>query len=212
MTDQPERPAQPDQPEQADRPDRPEPPPGPAGPVVPVGGGVPVDPVTGERFGYLPRKAAQRKIIVRRALGVPWILAALGAATLIAITGVVFFASRPDRPPEPYADAGPLPAYPAGQVTPLADGTGWVDRRAGLVVWLTAAAFCPADGGWVAEDLRWDAAGRPAGEATRGLRPARVRAANGRLYVDPRPLAPVVGSALTPLATCPSATPVQPRG
>ena len=54
-----------------------------AGPAVPVGRGVPIDPETGERVGYLPRKAARRKIIIRRKLGLPWVLGALGAALLI---------------------------------------------------------------------------------------------------------------------------------
>lgn len=186
----------------------------PAKPAVPVGGGVPIDPETGERFGYLPRKAAQRKIIVRRALGLPWVLGALAAAALIAVAGGVFFASRPDRPPRPYVDVGALSAYPTGQVTPLPDGSGWVDRRGGLVVWLTTADFCPADGGWQAGQERWDATGRPAAGPGETLSVARSRAANGRLYVDPRPVAPAPAADQptgAPLGPCPNARPVTQR-
>jgi hypothetical protein len=185
----------------------------PAKPAVPVGGGVPIDPETGERFGYLPRKAAQRKIIVRRALGLPWIVGALGAAALIAVAGAAFFAARPDRPGRPFVDVGPLSAYPSGQVSALPDGTGWVDRRSGLAVWLTTADFCPADGGWQAGGERWDAAGRPAGTPSRGLSQALVRAANGRLYVDPRPR-PAATPFTTPgqpLGRCPAPRPVTHR-
>jgi hypothetical protein len=180
----------------------------PAKPAVPVGGGVPIDPETGERFGYLPRKAAQRKIIVRRALGLPWILGALAAAGLIAVTGVAFFASRPDRPPASYSDMGPLSAYPPGEVTPLRDGTGWADRRTGLTVWLTTADFCPADGGWQSRDRRWDAAGRPAGGGG-ALTRARVRAAGGRLYVNPDPLPAATERAPGPLPACPQTRPIR---
>ena len=193
----------------------------PAKPAVPVGGGVPVDPETGERFGYLPRKATQRKIIVRRTLGLPWILGALAAAGLIAVTGVVFFASRPDRPPEAFVDAGPLSAYPQGQVTPLRDGTGWVDRRSGLTVWLTTADFCPADGGWQLVQggprdavLRWDSAGRRvdnvAGQTGGlGISRARVRADRGRLYDDPDPLPAASEPARQQLTPCAAPRPIR---
>jgi hypothetical protein len=170
---------------------------------------VPVDPETGERFGYLPRRAANRKIIVRRTLGLPWVVGALAAAALIALAGAAFVASRPDRPPRSYVDVGALSAYPAGQVTPMPDGSGWVDRRSGLTVWLTTADFCPADGGWQAGSTRWDEAGRAATGTRAGLPQARVRAASGHLYVDRRPLPGPSGSPAPRLAPCSRPRPVR---
>lgn len=193
----------------------------PAQPAVPVGGGVPIDPETGERFGYLPRKAARRKIIVRRALGLPWILGALAAAALIAVAGVVFFAARPDRPPASYSNMGPLSAYPPRAVTPLRDGSGWVDRRSGLTVWLTTADFCPADGGWQLVEpgpsdrvLRWDSAGRrveafPGSPGASSISQARLRAAGGRLYVNPAPLPAATEPAPVPLPPCAEPRPIR---
>jgi hypothetical protein len=171
-------------------------------PAVPVGGGVPIDPVTGERFGYLPRKAAQRKIIIRRALGLPWVIAALVAAALIAVAGSAFVLSQPGRPDGRYADAGPLSAYPAGSVTPLRGGEGWVDRRGGLIVWHTAEPFCPADGGWGARE-RWDSRGASsAGSAN--LQVARSQVAKNHLYVDLLRSRRVGGTAAGTSGACPS--------
>jgi hypothetical protein len=183
-----------------------------SGPAVPVGGGVPLDPETGERFGYLPRKAAQRKIIIRRALGLPWVIGALAAALLIAVAGIAFFASRPDSPGKGFDDAGPLSAYPAGHVTPLLDRSGWVDRRSGLTVWLTTAAYCPADGGWVDGGRRWDRLGRPASDAgSEPLRELRTRAVRNRLYVDRTPDRPhfPAAAAPAPLAACREPQPIR---
>lgn len=165
-------------------------------PAVPVGGGVPVDPLTGERFGYLPRKAAQRKIIIRRTLGLPWLIGALAAAALIAIAGIAFVLSQPGRPDARYADVGPLSAYPAGAVSPLRTGDGWVDRRSGLLVWHTSEPYCPADGGW-GIGTRWDARGASAAGGT-NLRIAPSQVAKNRLYVDLSRSRPV---SATPTAT-----------
>jgi hypothetical protein len=179
------------------------------GPAVPVGGGVPVDPQTGERFGYLPRKAAQRKIIIRRTLGLPWVLAALAAALLIAVAGIGFLLSDPGRPPRRYADQGALTAYPAGQVTALPSGAGWVDRRATVSVWLTRADFCPGDGGWAAGATRWDAAGRTR-DGRDNLLAAATRVAQGRLYVAAQQTRRVAGAAPADLGPCRGSRPVSP--
>ncbi len=152
-------------------------------PVVPVGGGVPFDPETGERYGYLPRKAANRKLVIRAQLGLPWVLWALGAAVLLAVVAVVYVASRPDRPGPPYVDQGPLSAYAEGDVTPLRDGTGWLDRRSGLRAYAAPLAFCPENRGWVGPTLR----------------ALPVRIASGRVYVDPTHPAP---ASEQPVATC----------
>ena len=185
-------------------------------PAVPVGGGVPIDPATGERFGYLPRKAAQRKIIIRRTLGLPWVMAAIGAALLIGVTGAAFLLSDPGRPPSRYADEGTLAAYPAGAVTALRSRTGWVDRRASVLVWLTREPYCPADGGWGSGTVRWDATGAAARNTLpsdtspidtspiANIPSADVQVAQGRLYVDPSRSRVSAGAAGAALNTCPA--------
>lgn len=148
-------------------------------PIVPVGGGVPVDPETGERYGYLPRRAASRKLIIRANLGLGWLLGAAAAALVIAVVAVAYVASRPDTPGGRYVDAGPLSAYPEGAVAPLQGVDGWLDRRDGLRAVVGASAYCPADGGWVLPD------GGRTDRSARGLSLLPVRAAGGRVYVDP---------------------------
>jgi len=169
-------------------------------PIVPVGGGVPVDPETGERYGYLPRKAANRKLIIRAQLGLPWVLAALGAAALLAVAAVAFVLTRPNVPGRPYRDEGRLSDYPEQDVRPLPDGQGWIDRRTGLTAIAGAVSFCPADGGWVGPDSRrYDAEGRS--DSGDGLTLWAVRAASGRVYVD-RTKTIQVGGQSEPLPPC----------
>ncbi|MEP7056115.1 MAG: hypothetical protein ABI912_12810 [Actinomycetota bacterium] len=182
------------------------------GPAVPVGGGVPVDPQTGERFGYLPRKAARRKIIIRRRLGLHWMLAALGAALLIGVAGAAFLLSDPGRPAPRYADLGTLAAYPAGAVTPLNTGAGWVDRRIALTLWLTSEPYCEADGGWGAGPVRWDSKGilHSAGSGQANLRYADAKVARGHLYVDRSRSTEAPGSPGADLPSCPAARPNAP--
>ncbi|MEO6714168.1 MAG: hypothetical protein ABIM89_12170 [Mycobacteriales bacterium] len=178
-----------------------------SGPAVPIGGGVPVDPHTGERFGYLPRKAARRKIIIRRTLGVPWIVGALAAAALIAVAGVAFLLSDPGRPASRFEDAGALSAYPAGEVTALSSGVGWVDRRAGVRVWLTTEPFCDSDGGWGLTGPRWDSSGRSTA-AQGNLAYAETQLAGGRLFVDAARTQLAVGRPPVALGPCRGSRPV----
>jgi hypothetical protein len=171
-----------------------------SGPIVPVGGGVPVDPETGQRYGYLPRKAADRKLIIRAQLGLPWVLAALAAAALLAVAAGAFVLSRPGHPGAPYVDEGPLSAYPEQAVHPLRNGLGWLDRRTGLAAVAGPVAFCPADGGWVGADgTRYDADGRSDGG--NGLALYAVKAASGHVWVDPTSKITVTGQS-EPLPPC----------
>jgi hypothetical protein len=171
-----------------------------SGPIVPVGGGVPVDPETGERYGYLPRKAASRKLIIRAQLGLPWVLAALAAAAVLAVAAAVFVLSRPDRPGKPYVDQGALRGYPEQAVQPLRDRSGWLDRRTGLAAVAGPVAFCPADGGWVGEGgKRFDAEGRA--DDGHGLALWAVKAASGHVYVDPTRTV-VISGQTEPLPPC----------
>ena len=169
-------------------------------PIVPVGGGVPVDPETGERYGYLPRKAANRKLVIRAQLGLGWVLGALGAAVVLGVAAVVFLLSRPDRPPAPYVDEGALATYPEQAVKPLPAGDGWIDRRTGLAAVAGPLSFCPADGGWVGPNgRRYDAEGRA--ESGTGITLWAVRAASGRVYVDRTATTTVTGQS-EPLPPC----------
>lgn len=169
-------------------------------PIVPVGGGVPVDPETGERYGYLPRKAAKRKIVIRAQLGLGWVLGALGAAAVLAIAAAAFLLTRPGTPDPPYRDEGRLSDYPEQAVKPLPDGQGWIDRRSGLAAVAGPLSFCPADGGWVGEDgQRYDPEGRADDGA--GLTLWAVRAASGHVYVD-RTTATTVTGQSEPLPPC----------
>lgn len=173
-----------------------------SGPVVPPGGGVPVDPETGKRYGYLPPRAANRKLIIRAQLGLPWVLAALSAAALLAVAAVAFVVSRPTRPGRPYVDQGPVRAYPEQAVSPLRDRTGWLDRRLGLAAVAGPVSYCPADGGWVGADgTRYDASGRS--DSGQGLTLWAVRAASGHVYVD-RSRSTVVTGQAEPLPPCPA--------
>lgn len=172
-------------------------------PIVPVGGGVPVDPETGERYGYLPRKAAKRKLIIRAQLGLPWILAALGAAAVLAVAAVAFVLSRPTSLGAPYFHVGPLSEFKEQDVQPFLGGQGWLDRRAGLAAVAGPVSFCPSDGGWVGADgRRYDAQGRA--DDGRGLTLWKVRAVSGEVYVDQTSTTTVTGQA-EPLAPCPDA-------
>ncbi|HVF18773.1 MAG TPA: hypothetical protein VNA14_00835 [Mycobacteriales bacterium] len=164
-------------------------------PIVPVGGGVPVDAETGERYGYLPRRAARRKLLIRAQLGLPWMVAALGFAAMILVAGTAYLLLRPSRPPSPFVDQGPISRYADGTVTALPDGSGWVDRRAGLTAVGEAVSYCPADGGWVGDGgTRFDSDGARAGGGP-GLLRVPVRAAGGRVYVDPTGGSRVAGAA-----------------
>jgi hypothetical protein len=169
-------------------------------PIVPVGGGVPVDPETGERYGFLPRKAAKRKLVIRAQLGLPWILGALATAGVLAIAAIAFVLSSPDRPKAPYRDEGSLSSYPEQAVTPLRTKDGWLDRRTGLAAVAGPVAFCPGDGGWVGPDgRRYDAEGRS--DTGAGLTLWAVRAASGHVYVDRTTTTRVTGQG-EPLPPC----------
>lgn len=181
----------------------------PRGPAVPVGGGVPVDPDTGRRYGYLPRKAAKRKIVIRAELGRRWMLASLAVGAGILLLGATFLLSGPDAPGPPFVEQGRLSRYAEGEVTPLADGSGWLDRRTGLRAVGGDVAHCPADGGWVDEEgQRYDAAGHAA-SGSDGLEIRRVSVVGGRVYVHPsgtrvRPPDAGAAPAAASLGACPA--------
>jgi hypothetical protein len=170
---------------------------------------VPVDPDTGRRYGYLPRKAAQRKIVIRAELGKPWMLASLAVGAGILVLGATFLLSGPDAPGPPFVEQGRLTRYAEGDVTPLEDGSGWLDRRDGLRAVGGPVAYCPADGGWVDEEgQRYDPAGRAA-SGSDGLELRRVSVVDGRVYVHPSgarvPPADAAGSAAAAaLGACPA--------
>ena len=112
-----------------DRPD-----PGPKGYLPPraaatrdTGGGDRPDP--GPK-GYLPPRAAARarKIVLREPMVIGWPLAALAAAVLLAVVGVVFV-TRSGAPQAPFVATGPPPDLRGADRTAVVDVPG-VDRDA----------------------------------------------------------------------------------
>jgi hypothetical protein len=127
------------------------------------------------------------------------------AALLIAIAGAAFVLSDPGRPASRFADVGTLAAYPAGAVTPLPSAAGWVDRRAGVRVWVTTEPFCEADGGWGTGPVRWDPSGVVHGDSRGGtgnLRYADAQVARGHVYVDLSRTTAIAGAPGLPLEPC----------
>ncbi len=154
---------------------------------------------TRERLAYLPPRAARaRKLILRRQLGLPWMLAAALFGAVILAAGAIFLA-KGGRPGSPWVELAPLARFPAGAVTEApgpADQVVVVDRRGdALRTFVLAPGACPVVGagsGFARPCVgqAWDGAGRPDG--TRGrtalpaMRPVPVQVARGDLYVDPR--------------------------
>jgi hypothetical protein len=84
--------------------------------------------------GYLPQKAAKRarKIILREQMGFGWPLAAVGAAVLVVVAGVLFLRSFNRPPGEPFVALAPVVDIPAGGASVVpADGTQGLVLRVG---------------------------------------------------------------------------------
>ena len=150
-----------------------------------------------DRTAYLPPRAAKaRKLILRRRLGLGWILAAAVFGLVILVAGGLLVA-RGGRPGPPWARVAPVAALPAGAVTEVPGPVGRVvvDRRGGQVrAFLVAPGRCPVEaaGAGFARRCageRWTAAGAPAAggeDAPPPLRRVPASFARGDLYVDPR--------------------------
>jgi hypothetical protein len=164
---------------------------------------VPEDP-TRERVAYLPPRAARaRKLILRRQLGLPWMLTAALFGAVILAAGAVFLV-RGGRPGAPWVELAPLARFPDGAVSQVPGPAGQVavvDRRGGaLRAFVLAPGACPlvgAGSGFArpCAGQAWDGAGRPAHGGGRAappaMRPVAVQVARGDLYVNPvNPRAP----------------------
>lgn len=157
---------------------------------------------TSQRTAYLPPRAAKaRKLILRRQLGLPWMLAAVAFGLVILVAGTLFLV-KGGRPGAPWQRVAPVTRFADGAVSqaPLRAGeVVVVDRRGGtLRTFLGPAGACPVVGtpaGFArpCSLQAWDQSGQPiripGGRATSA--PPRLRAmpatvADGDLYVNPR--------------------------
>jgi hypothetical protein len=145
--------------------------------------------------GYLPPKAAARarKIVLRERMGLGWPVAALAAALVIALAGVVFLRGWTSPPAEPWVAAGRLTAVAPGAVgvVPAPDLAGGVllVRAAGDVRAFAdpgePVTYCAASGRLEGPRTVWSLDGRRAGGAGPSLSRLPVRVFDGTVYVDP---------------------------
>jgi len=179
-----------------------EPPRDPSDRGTPSGSPGPPRPGPSGRTAYLPPRAAKaRKLILRSQLGRGWIIASALFGLVILAAGGLYLA-RAGRPGPPWVRVAALQALPAGAVTEVPGASRSarealggqvvvVDRRGdGPRVFLAAPGPCKvaAAGAGFARPCnrqRWDADGRPAGQATPALRRRPAVFARGDLYVLP---------------------------
>lgn len=149
--------------------------------------------------GYLPRRAAQRarKIVLREQMGLGWPIAAVAAAVVVALVGVVFLVTRSAPPGPPFVAVGPIAAAaPGGIATVPLDGAAHdvlvVRAGAGLQVYAAPdepVVYCRRSRRLEAPGLVWNLRGRLVGGDGASLRPLASRLHDGLLYVDPGPAA-----------------------
>jgi hypothetical protein len=157
--------------------------------------------------GYLPERAAKRarKIILREQMGVGWPVAALGAAVLVALTGVAYVLLVARAPGPPFQAVGRLDAVAAGSAGVL-DGV-LVVRAGGALRTFVApddpVEYCRATRRLEAADGRvWERTGRLVGGDGSSLQPLVSRVHDGVVYVDrerrPPPLPPAPAPDVVP--------------
>lgn len=145
--------------------------------------------------GYLPRRAAQRarKIILRERMGLGWPVAAVLAAVVLAVVGVVFLFTRSAAPGPPFVAVVAIEEVEAGGVTRLepagvpmpllvvrvGGGVGVFEAPGEPVV------YCPASRRLEAPGAVWNLRGRLVGGDGSSLRPLTSRVHAGVLYVHP---------------------------
>jgi hypothetical protein len=142
--------------------------------------------------GYLPPKAAKRarKIILREQMGWGWPLAAVAAALVVVIAGVLFLRGFTRAPGEPFVAVGSLTQVQPGEAAVLTaqNMPALIVRTGGT---LRAFVAQHAATVWCAESQRLespDSAWRVDGARTFGpgesLRPLNVVVFDGLIYVD----------------------------
>lgn len=167
--------------------------------------------------GYLPRRAAQRarKIILRERMGLGWPIAAVAAAVVLAIVGVVFLLTRTVAPGPPFVAVGPLEDVQPGEarlvepadaplpvlVVRVGGGVGVFEAPGEPVVYCAASRRLEAPG------AVWNLRGRLVGGDGDSLRPLSSRVHDGILYVDPSTTTPAPAPARdgeTPVCAAPT--------
>lgn len=157
----------------------------------------PPDPEYGPR-GYLPDRAAKRarKIILREQMGLGWPVAAVVAAVLLAILGIVYLVTQTGPPGPPHRELGALEDFGSAAAVEAAGDTVLVVRAGGGVRAFAhpgaAVTWCPASRRLEGRDgTVWTVTGRLVGGDGRSLAPLPVQVHDGRLFVDPsNPLRP----------------------
>lgn len=142
--------------------------------------------------GYLPPKAAKRarKIILREQMGWGWPLAAIAAALVVVIAGLLFLRGFTRPPGEPFVPVGAVTAVePGGAAVMRAGELTVVVLRTGGGVRVFAAqhattVWCPESQRLESPDSAW----RPDGTRTFGsgdsLQPLDSVVFDGLIYVD----------------------------
>lgn len=162
--------------------------------------------------GYLPPRAAHRarKIILRERMGLGWPVAAIVAAVLVALAGVVYLRTATGPPGPPHVAVGALEAIdPRGAAVldvPGAEAEALVVRSGGVLRTFAAPAtpvhYCaPAQRLEGADGTVWTVDGRRAGGPGASLQPMAAEVHDGVIYADPSALGdrpPPVGEDAAP--------------
>ena len=160
--------------------------------------------------GYLPPKAAKRarKIILREQMGWGWPLAAVAAALVVVVAGMLFLRGVTRTPAEPFVPLGTVTdVEPGGAAVMTAQDIPFVVVRAGGGVRVFAAqhpatVWCPRSQRLESPDSTWRLDGARTFGSGESLRPVDSVVFDGLLYVDPtteRTPAPVAPSTQPPL-------------
>lgn len=152
--------------------------------------------------GYLPSKAAKRarKIVLREQMGFGWPMAAVAAALLVGVAGVVFLRWSSQPPAAPFQAVGQISDVETSGSGVLGGGDAevLVVRAAGPVRVFAAEEaapqWCPKTRRLESPGAAWTPDGRTAFGTAPSLQPLRSVVFDGVLYVDltsplPRPAA-----------------------
>jgi membrane-associated protease RseP (regulator of RpoE activity) len=142
--------------------------------------------------GYLPPKAAKRarKIILREQMGFGWPVAALVAALVVVVSGVLFIRGVEQPPAAPFVAIGALTEVPPGGAAVLGSGTdrAVVTRVGGALRAFGAPAtnvlWCPESQRLESAGAAWRLDGRRTFGAGESLRPLPSVVYSGQVYAD----------------------------
>jgi hypothetical protein len=142
--------------------------------------------------GYLPPKAAKRarKIILREQMGWGWPLAAVAAALVVVVAGVLFLRGFTRAPAAPFVAVGSVSDVPLGGAAVLtADEMPALVVRAGGTLRAFQAqhattVWCPESQRLESPDSTWRLDGARTFGAGESLQPLDVEVFAGVIYVD----------------------------